>query len=111
MPRRFFTKRVKFVNRRKESPLSKYSGVVSFGKGRCGHGEKELRESLEKQGYEVFFNGWPDVLAVRGDSVRMIEVKSYPSQKPSPAQRRMHEVLTDLGFSVEIVVIRRPKVK
>ena len=64
--------------------------------------EREIREKLEADGWEVFAKGWPDYLAVKGDVVRFIEVKSAGQSQLSTAQQVVFDILTKLGLTVEV---------
>jgi hypothetical protein len=76
-----------------------------FVNGRPQRGKDQVVQQLLDDGYEVLTKGWPDILAIRGDTVRMIEVKSPHACGLSRGQQRMHEILKGLGFKVEIVVV------
>lgn len=62
--------------------------------------EAECARLLEAQGYKVFKRGWPDFLAVRGDEVRLIEVKP-PRGRLKPIQQEVADVLEKAGLYVE----------
>ena len=59
--------------------------------------------ALERDGWTVMKRGWPDFLAVRGDEVRLIEVKPSRSCHLKPAQRRVAHVLARFGLRVEML--------
>jgi hypothetical protein len=57
---------------------------------------------FEEQGYTVLKNGWPDFLIVRGNEVRLVEVKPRGSAGLGSRQRKIAEALTKLGLKVEV---------
>lgn len=38
--------------------------------------ESVVKEAFENKGWKVFTNGWPDMLCVKDDEIRCVEVKS-----------------------------------
>ena len=56
-----------------------------------------LKNSLEKDGYKVFKNGWPDFLTLKNGRLRFIEVKERWDVL-SKEQIAMMQVLSDNGF-------------
>jgi Holliday junction resolvase-like predicted endonuclease len=65
--------------------------------------EIEACKFLEGLGYTVVKRGWPDFLAVRGDEVRFVEVKSSPNNEGlSPNQKKVARILEKLGIRVEL---------
>ena len=71
---------------------------------RTNNAEREIVGRLESQGYEVHQRGWPDIIAIRGNEVRLIEVKPADNRVGmSPAQRRVAEILKKAGLDVELV--------
>lgn len=58
---------------------------------------------LEAQGYEVRKRGWPDLIAVRGNDVRFIEVKPLGKSEFKQSQKRMAQILSKIGITVELI--------
>jgi len=56
-----------------------------------------LKNSLEKDGYKVFKNGWPDFLTVKDGKLRFIEVKERWDVL-SKEQIAMMQILSDNGL-------------
>lgn len=82
--------------------------------GFCDHGwpfssreEKEAYDELKAAGYIVTQHGWPDFLAVRGNDIRLIEVKAQTDQLRWN-QEEVHAVLKRAGLFVEIKHIKNP---
>ena len=66
--------------------------------------EKQIADRLEAEGSEVMKRGWPDLIAVKGDEVRMIEDKPPGNRAGlSPNQRRMANILRKIGVDVELM--------
>jgi hypothetical protein len=66
--------------------------------------ERWVFESLALDGYTVVRPGWPDLLAVRGDECRFVEVKAHAKDKPTALQRRVFELLEHhVGIPVEVI--------
>ena len=65
--------------------------------------EQRVIEELIELGYEVYKRGWPDLIAVRGDEVRLIEVKR-PGLKSGlkPHQYEVAQILAKVGLKVEL---------
>jgi len=61
----------------------------------------------EARGYEVLRYGWPDMLLYRASDKKAVflEVKS-PTDKVNNYQRRMHQVLKELGLNVQVFTIK-----
>lgn len=64
--------------------------------------EKRVVTRLEGEGYTVLKRGWPDILALRGTEVRLIEIKAG-QDRISFDQLEMHKALAMAGFNVEIL--------
>lgn len=58
---------------------------------------------LEAAGYTVYKNGWPDLLAVKDDEVRFIEVKPHSSSRLSLRQWNVAKELKKF-FGVEVEI-------
>jgi Holliday junction resolvase-like predicted endonuclease len=58
-------------------------------------------QSLLEQGYTVVKRGWPDLVAIRGDEIRFIEVKDL-NGRLRDHQYYLAEILNRLGVDVEI---------
>lgn len=72
--------------------------------------ERAVIDLLERDGYEVLKRGWPDLIAVKGDKVRLIEVKrKYTSSgrisksELKPHQKRVAELLFKFGIVIEVI--------
>lgn len=67
--------------------------------------EAEVFTRLERQGYTIIKNGWPDAVAVHPDgTIRFIEVKARGGRHLSPRQERMANALRKyLNIEVEIL--------
>jgi Holliday junction resolvase-like predicted endonuclease len=72
--------------------------------------ERYVINDLESKGYEVLKRGWPDLIAVKGNTVRFIEVKrltrrdgSLSTSQLKPQQKRVAEILSKLGIEVELI--------
>ena len=74
---------------------------------RCNVAEATVIENLEKEGYEVLVGGWPDILAVRGNDIRFIEVK-LKGQRLRWVQFRVADTLKRLGIKVEVLHVDIP---
>jgi hypothetical protein len=59
------------------------------------------------KGYEVLRHGWPDMLLYRASDKKAVflEVKS-PTDKVNAYQRRMHQILKELGLDVQVFIIK-----
>lgn len=67
--------------------------------------ERRIHDELQREGYEVFRGGWPDLLTIKDGVVRLIELKT-PSDKLSQRQVKLHGALKrGLGLTVEVMVI------
>ena len=65
--------------------------------------EAQVARSLEDDGWQVLKNGWPDFLAIKGNEVRLIEVKPSGSRRLSPRQQMMANALhRAFGVTVEV---------
>lgn len=66
--------------------------------------EIQVCEVLEKQGYEVIKNGWPDFVAINWETreVRFIEVKPLGLDL-KPRQKRMKKIFELLGLKYEVI--------
>ncbi len=71
--------------------------------------EKEAIETLTDQGWEVYKRGWPDLLAVRGDLVRLVEVKPSRASHLKKDQADIAAQLRKLGLEVEIFTPRQKR--
>ncbi|MCK4446821.1 MAG: VRR-NUC domain-containing protein [Candidatus Marinimicrobia bacterium] len=76
--------------------------------------EKIVGNKAKKDGWEILTNGYPDLFLYKEktNEVLFIEVKSEPARKKgipggklSQSQKRMHQVLKNLGFTVKVVHI------
>lgn len=72
--------------------------------------ERKVIGDLERDGYEVLKRGWPDLIAVKGDTVRFIEVKRLTTkrgqlckQNLKPDQMKVAEILRRFGINVELM--------
>ena len=65
---------------------------------------QEIRaiEKLVADGYVVYKRGWPDLLAVRGDEIRLIEVKQAEFAGLSKYQRMVARAFDKVGIKVEV---------
>lgn len=76
-------------------------------KSRTNNAEREVIEDLLKEGWDVLTRGWPDLIAVKGKQVRLIEIKpSTHSGELTGAQKRMVDALALLGIPVEIKIAK-----
>lgn len=67
--------------------------------------ETAEKSELEKEGWVVYRNGWPDFAIEKNGVLRFVEVKSE-ADEPSAEQNRMFKLLSRYtGITVEI---RRP---
>ncbi len=64
--------------------------------------EVRVLGQLEDQGYRVLKRGWPDFIAIRGDEVRLIEVKPGHQSQLGPRQQEVADALAKLGVTVEL---------
>lgn len=69
---------------------AKMSGV--WGGRTTNYAERKIALEYAAKGYSVIRGGWPDFLAIRGDEVVGIEVKS-DDDPLSPDQKVMHALL------------------
>jgi hypothetical protein len=67
--------------------------------------EMKVVRKLKQEGYQVYRNGWPDLLAIKGTRVRLIEVKQYSWEDLSPLQKKMHKALKKHWHPVEVLYI------
>lgn len=58
---------------------------------------------LQGEGWIVVKRGWPDFLVVRGNEVRLIEVKRTAGYGLSRPQREVARILALLGLKVELM--------
>lgn len=72
--------------------------------------ERKAIDALEQDGYEALKRGWPDLIAIKGNVVRFIEVKrltvrsgALSKSKLKPDQVRMAEILKTAGITVELI--------
>jgi len=56
--------------------------------------ETQLREQLEKDGWEITHKGWPDFACIRNDQMMFVEVKSYRGEM---LKKEQHYILTHLA--------------
>jgi hypothetical protein len=63
--------------------------------------ESQVSSQLEKQGWHVIRNGWPDFLCVRNGVVKAVEVKGNISRRKN--QRENHAALQMAGLTVEVI--------
>lgn len=74
--------------------------------------EGQIIEELNKRGWFAHhfdangYDGWPDILALRGDEFRLIEVKAGTALRPS--QTSLHATLRNLR-DINVHVIERRK--
>lgn len=88
-----------FTNKRLKS--RKRHRLVRSGKTTLS--ESKVKAALESEGWYVLKGGWPDFLAVKGDKIRLIEVKDGV-QTLSPLQLKMKRLIEQyLKVYVEIV--------
>lgn len=73
--------------------------------------EKEIQRNLEKKGYKVLRNGWPDFLVEDSEgNVFFMEVKNYKDRFLS-SQKRMLKHLANLNFHVFVVAKTNQKIQ
>ncbi len=72
--------------------------------------ERFVIDGLESEGYSVLKRGWPDLVAIKGDTIRFIEVKPKTTfngelsrSQFRPDQVKMAEILSKFGITVELV--------
>lgn len=89
-------------------------GAENHDFGYCDHGwklqtgdEATVYAQLKADGWTVHKHGWPDFLAVKGNKVRVIEVKSN-ADKRRQSQIAVHEALRLLGIEVEVLLVDNP---
>lgn len=63
--------------------------------------EETLKKKLEKKGYTVYRNGWPDFIVQREDEIIAIEVKSHQTEKLEENQLSIMELLSSLGIKCQ----------
>lgn len=75
--------------------------------------EREKQVILEyiDKGYEVLTKGYPDLLCIKNDKIKFIEVKRKQKRITlkgglSIHQKKVHEILKKNGFDVEIFYIK-----
>ena len=77
--------------------------------------ENIIKKKAIEDGWEILTNGYPDFLLYKEQTneVLFIEVKSQTAREKkqqggelSPNQKRMHQILKNLGFIVKIVYIK-----
>lgn len=56
--------------------------------------ETQLREQLEKDGWEVVHKGWPDFACIKDGAMMFVEVKNY---KGDMLKKQQHYILTHLA--------------
>lgn len=56
--------------------------------------EMQLRELLEKDGWEVTHRGWPDFACVRNGEMMFVEVKAYRGEM---LKKEQHYILTNMA--------------
>ena len=66
--------------------------------------EAKVASTLENDGWEVLKRGWPDFIAIKGDTIRFLEVKRNDGDKLRPEQVRVSEILSRYGITVERVI-------
>lgn len=68
-----------------------------------GKHEVPLIQKLLSEGWTIYRNGWPDIVAIRGKEARLIEFKSANGEL-SKNQKQTHKILEKhFGVSVETV--------
>lgn len=82
--------------------------------GYCDHGwklqtadEALVYANLKAEGWTVHKHGWPDFTAVKGDIVRLIEVKSSADTRRE-SQIAVHAALRKLGIEIEVLLVDNP---
>lgn len=64
--------------------------------------DRAVAARFHKAGYEVLSSGWPGLLVVKDGRIVAYEVKG-PGDDLRPNQRRLHEVLSQAGITVEVI--------
>jgi hypothetical protein len=91
------------AKRKKESPSDRARKYRSRERFKGTLSEFRVFEELLRDGWEVWPKGWPDFLAVRGDEIRFIEVKSG-NDRLSPDQKDIFALINKhLGMHVEVI--------
>ena len=65
--------------------------------------EVAVAKKMEADGYRLLKRGWPDFIAVKGQDIRFIEVKSNRNQKLKEHQQEVLEILQTFGIEVEVL--------
>ena len=60
-------------------------------------------QRLQDDGWGVVSHGWPDLLCIRGDQVKAVEVKCHDLLRKSQLQN--HAILRKAGILVEVVQV------
>lgn len=75
----------------------------SWTGGLLNRTEKDFKERVEKIGYQVHRNGWPDFLITRdGKLFCLVELKTF-GDPVRPEQEAMHTILRAAGVKVHVV--------
>lgn len=61
--------------------------------------ETQLREKLEREGWKVIHQGWPDFVCIRNEETIFVEVKNYRGQMLKKEQHFILTHLAKLGLS------------
>jgi hypothetical protein len=87
------------------------AGVQSRDFGFCDHGfrlqtvgEAQVYARLKAEGWTVVKHGWPDFMAMKGDQVRLIEVKACCDRRRE-TQMVVQAGLGRAGAPVETIII------
>ena len=70
--------------------------------------EQKVFDELSSEGWQVIRNGWPDFLAMRGNELRFIEVKTN-SNSLTVEQKRVRRALAKIGVTVEVIRVLTDK--
>ena len=92
---------------RRGNPSGTHGRPTSFYGPGCPMTKTEMKvvRKLKQEGYQVYRNGWPDLLAVKGTRVRLIEVKQFIWTPLSPVQNKMHEIIRKHWLPVETICV------
>lgn len=83
----------------------KIAKLPKIDKGRVTPSEAMVRARLEKEGYYVLRNGWPDFVAIKGCDIRFIEVKTRGCKR-TPNQAKMNQIFKQ--YLNKYIEIERP---
>jgi hypothetical protein len=73
--------------------------------------EAQAIKHFTDEGWTLFKRGWPDMLIVKDNQFRFIEVKKKIDYQFKPDQKRIAEQLKRFGLEVEIWAPPNPEVK